>query len=273
MLDSTEPQVIEAGLELLGGRCDRQLGQLRGRRRPRLPVRPGDADLVKEHGAAVVALCIDEEGQARTARLEGAGRRPADRRPHRRTGACAVEDIVVDCLTFPIGTGQEETRRDGIETIEAIRELKRRHPEVQTTLGVSNVSFGLNPAARQVLNSVFLHECVNAGLDSAIVHAVEDPADGQDPGRAARGRARPGLRPPPRGLRPAAAVPGAVRGRRRRRRRGESRAEELAALPLYERLERRIVDGERNGLEADLDAALETRPAAGDHQRHAAGRA
>ena len=82
-----------------------------------------------------------------------------------------VEDILVDCLTFPIGTGQEETRRDGIETIEAIRELKRRYPQVQTTLGLSNVSFGLNPAARQVLNSVFLHECVNAGLDSAIVHA------------------------------------------------------------------------------------------------------
>ena len=82
-----------------------------------------------------------------------------------------VEDIIVDCLTFPIATGQEETRRDGIETIEAIRELKRRYPEVQTTLGLSNVSFGLNPAARQVLNSVFLAECVNAGLDSAIVHA------------------------------------------------------------------------------------------------------
>src|SRR6185503_16752397 len=82
-----------------------------------------------------------------------------------------VEDIIIDCLTFPISTGQDEVRRDAVETIEAIRELKRRHPEVQTTLGVSNVSFGLNPAARQVLNSVFLHECVQAGLDTAIVHA------------------------------------------------------------------------------------------------------
>src|SRR4029078_1811931 len=80
-----------------------------------------------------------------------------------------VEDIVVDCLTFPIGTGQEETRRDGVETIDAIKQLKRAYPEVQTTLAVSNVAFGLNPAARIVLNSVFLHECVNAGLDSAIV--------------------------------------------------------------------------------------------------------
>src|SRR5437763_13481708 len=83
----------------------------------------------------------------------------------------AVEDVFVDCLTFTIATGQEESRRDGLETIEGIRELKRRHPEVQTTLGLSNISFGLNPAARQVLNSAFLHECVEAGLDSAIVHA------------------------------------------------------------------------------------------------------
>ncbi len=82
-----------------------------------------------------------------------------------------VEDIIVDALTFPIATGQEETRRDGIETIEAIRAIKAQHPQVQTTLGLSNVSFGLNPAARVVLNSVFLHECVQAGLDSAIVHA------------------------------------------------------------------------------------------------------
>ena len=84
-----------------------------------------------------------------------------------------VEDIVVDTLTFPITTGQEEVRRDALETIEAIRELKRRYPDVQTTLGVSNVSFGLNAAARQVLNSVFLHECVNAGLDTAIVSAAK----------------------------------------------------------------------------------------------------
>jgi 5-methyltetrahydrofolate--homocysteine methyltransferase len=87
-----------------------------------------------------------------------------------RNWGMRVEDIIVDCLTFPIATGQEETRRDAVETIEAIAELKRRYPDVQTTLGVSNVSFGLKPAARAVLNSVFLAECVRAGLDSAIVH-------------------------------------------------------------------------------------------------------
>ena len=127
--------------------------------------------LVREHGAAVIALTIDERGQARTAEWKVAVAEPADRGPDRQLGHAHVEDIIVDCLTFPIATGQEETRRDGIETIEAIAELKRRYPDVQTTLGVSNVSFGLNPAARAVLNSVFLAECVRAGLDSAIVHA------------------------------------------------------------------------------------------------------
>src|SRR4029453_19421899 len=87
------------------------------------------------------------------------------------TWGLARSDILVDCLTFPIATGQEETRRDGIETIEAIREIAARYPGVNFTLGISNVSFGLNPAARQVLNSVFLHECQQAGLTSAIVHA------------------------------------------------------------------------------------------------------
>ncbi len=80
-------------------------------------------------------------------------------------------DILVDCLTFTLGTGQEESRRDGIATIEAIRQLKSRHPDVQTILGLSNISFGLKPVARTVLNSVFLAECTKAGLDAAIVHA------------------------------------------------------------------------------------------------------
>nr|WP_269451952.1 dihydropteroate synthase [Tessaracoccus coleopterorum] len=128
--------------------------------------------LVREHGAAVVALTIDEEGQARTAEWKV---RVASRLVDDLVGTWGMDvgDILVDCLTFPIATGQEETRRDGLETIEAIRELKRRYPGVRTTLGVSNVSFGLNPAARIVLNSVFLHECVLAGLDSAIVHSAK----------------------------------------------------------------------------------------------------
>ena len=163
VLDSTEPAVIEAGLELLGGRSvvnsvNYEDGDGPGSRFARvMPV-------VQEHGAAVVALCIDEEGQARTADWKV---RVATRLIEDLTAnwGMKVEDIVVDCLTFPIGTGQEETRRDGLETIEAIRQLKAAYPTVQTTLGVSNVSFGLNPAARITLNSVFLNECVKAGLD------------------------------------------------------------------------------------------------------------
>ena len=171
MLDSTEPEVLRAGLERLGGRSiinsvNFEDGDGPGSRYQRA------MELVDEHGAAVVALCIDEEGQARTAEWKV---RVAERLIADLTGNHGMyeSDIVVDTLTFPITTGQEEVRRDALETIEAIRELKRRHPDVQTTLGVSNVSFGLNAAARQVLNSVFLHECVNAGLDTAIVSAAK----------------------------------------------------------------------------------------------------
>ncbi|MFR9728224.1 methionine synthase [Saccharopolyspora sp. MS10] len=253
MVDSTEAAVIQAGLEHLGGRCAVNSVNYEDGDGPDSRFQKVMA-MVREHGATVVALCIDEEGQARTAewKLRIAERLIAD-----ITGNWGLDEsaIIIDCLVFPITTGQEEVRRDGIETIEAIRELKRRHPRVQTTLGLSNVSFGLNPAARQVLNSVFLNECREAGLDSAILNAskilpmskIEDEqrqvaldlvydrrAEDYDPlqklmqlfeGKTASST-------------------------------GASRAEELAKLPLFERLEKRIVDGERNGLEADLDAAM-----------------
>src|SRR5258708_37904107 len=113
--------------------------------------------LIREHGAAVIALTIDEQGQARTAEWKLA---VATRLIEDLTGnwGMRLSDIIVDCLTFPVSTGQEETRRDAIETIDAIRGLKRRYPGVQATLGVSNGSFGLTPAARSVRNSVFLAE-------------------------------------------------------------------------------------------------------------------
>ncbi|MEJ7695153.1 MAG: B12-binding domain-containing protein [Candidatus Limnocylindrales bacterium] len=168
-------------------------------------------------------------------------------------------DILIDALTFPIATGQEETRRDGIETLEAIAGIKSRHPQVQTTLGLSNVSFGLNPAARQVLNSVFLNECVRAGLDSAIVHASKILPMSKIPDEQREvaldmvyDRRREGYDPLQRFLQLFEGVD--VQSTR------ESRAAELAALPLTQRLERRIVDGERNGLEADLDLAMTNRP-------------
>ena len=123
----------------------------------------------REHGTAVVALTIDEEGQARTAEWKVA---VADRLIADLVGNWGMQigDIIVDCLTFPVTTGQEETRRDALETIKAIKQVTTKYPGIHTTLGISNVSFGLNPAARQVLNSVFLHECVEAGLDSGPVY-------------------------------------------------------------------------------------------------------
>ncbi len=258
MLDSTEPNVIEAGLEMLGGRCivnsvNFEDGDGPTSRYARV------MPIVAEHGAAVVALTIDEDGQARTADWKV---RVAARLIDDLTGrwGLTVADILVDCLTFPISTGQEETRRDAIETIEAIREIARRYPGINFTLGISNISFGLNPAARQVLNSVFLHECQQAGLTSAIVHASKILPMSKIPDEQREvaldmvyDRRRDGYDPLSRFIDLFEGVDAASAR--------ASRAEELAALPLEERLQRRIIDGERNGLEADLDAALVDRPA------------
>ncbi|MEV4948425.1 methionine synthase [Streptomyces sp. NPDC053755] len=258
VLDSTEVEVLRAGLEKLGGRAvinsvnyeDGDGPESRFAKVTRL---------AQEHGAALIALTIDEEGQARTVEHKVA---IAERIIADLTGNWGIHesDILIDTLTFTICTGQEESRKDGIATIEAIRELKRRHPQVQTTLGLSNISFGLNPAARILLNSVFLDECVKAGLDSAIVHAskilpiarfddeqvttaldliYDRRAEGYDPLQKLM-----------------ALFEGATTKSLK-----AGKAEELLALPLEERLKRRIIDGEKNGLEADLDEALQTTPA------------
>ncbi len=259
VLDSTEPAVLKAGLECLGGRSvinsvNYEDGDGPDSRFARI------MPLVQEHGAAVVALTIDEEGQARTAEWK---LRVATRLIEDLTGnwGMKIGDILIDALTFPIATGQEETRKDGIETINAIAALKSKYPDVQTTLGVSNVSFGLNPAARIVLNSVFLAEAVKAGLDSAIVHPS---------------KITPIARIEAEVLKVALDL---IYDRREYDEAGEctydpltkyleifegvetastkvSRAAELAALPLAQRLERRIIDGEKVGLEADLLEAL-----------------
>jgi 5-methyltetrahydrofolate--homocysteine methyltransferase len=262
MLDSTEIDVIEAGLEMLGGRSiinsvNFEDGDGPKSRYQRI------MPIIREHGAAVVALTIDEVGQARTAEDKV---RIASRLIDDLTGTWGmnVGDIIIDALTFTIATGLEESRRDALETIGAIREIKRIYPEVQTTLGLSNVSFGLNPAARQVLNSVFLHECQEAGLDSAIVHASKIlPMSKIDPDqrqtaldmiydkRSQESAGREAYDPLQRFLELFDGVD--VKSSK------QSRADELAGLPLDERLQRRIVDGERNGLEADLDEAMTTR--------------
>ena len=164
-----------------------------------------------------------------------------------------LSDIIVDTPDLPHRhrPGGDPPGRD--RDHRGDRELKRRYPDVQTTLGLSNVSFGLNPAARPVLNSVFLAECVQAGLDSAIVHAAKILPVARIPDEQRRspwtwsttGAAAAGYDPLSRFLDLFEGVDTAAVK--------ESRAEELAALPLCERLERRIIDGERNGLEADLD--------------------
>ncbi|EID55704.1 methionine synthase [Saccharomonospora xinjiangensis] len=253
MVDSTEPDVVRTGLEHLGGRCainsvNYEDGTGQESRYQRV------MELAVEHGAAVVVTCIDEEGQARTADWKV---RIAERAIEDLTTnwGLDISSIIIDCLVFPITTGQEEVRKDAAETIEAIRTLKTRHPDVLTTLGLSNVSFGLNPAARQVLNSVFLHECREAGLDSAILNSskilpmnkIDDEAR-QVALDLVYDRRRDGYDPLQR-------LMGLFEGKTASSTR-ESRAEELAKLPLFERLEKRIVEGEVNGLEADLDAAM-----------------
>lgn len=258
VIDSTEPAVIKAGLELIGGRpvvnsVNFEDGDGPGSRFA--TVMP----LVKEHGAAVIALTIDEEGQARTREDKV---RIASRLVDTLMNdwGLRVDDIIVDALTFPIATGQEETRRDAIETIGAIADITAKYPGIHTTLGVSNVSFGLNPASRAVLNSVFLHEASEAGLDTAIIDAAKilplasipeeqrqvawdlvwDKREYADDGTLT-------YDPLARILEMFEGVDSAALK--------DQRQAELAAMPVNKRLEQRIIDGESKGLEDDLDLA------------------
>ena len=259
MLDSTEPPVIEAGLECLGGRAVINSVNFEDGDGPEsrfARVMP----IVKEHGAAVVALTIDEEGQARTPEWK---LRVAHRLIDTLTTTWGMRqgDILIDFLTFTLGTGQEESRQDGIATIEAIRQLRQTHPQVGTTLGLSNISFGLKPAVRVVLNSVFLHECQKAGLSSAIVHASKIVPMNRIPDEQREcaldlvyDRRRPATGDTP-AYDPLLALLQMFEGVEADTG-GKSRNDLLMELPLDERLSRRIIDGEKNGLEADLDEAM-----------------
>jgi 5-methyltetrahydrofolate--homocysteine methyltransferase len=166
MFDSTEWQKMEAGLQHAGGKCilnstNYEDGEPRFAR---------VLELAKKFGAGVVIGTIDEQGMARTA----AGKFEIAKRAYEQATqkyAIPADDIFFDSLALPISTGIEEDRRNALETIEGIRHIKRELPGCFTILGVSNISFGLNPASRVVLNSVFLHDAVEAGLDAAIVNA------------------------------------------------------------------------------------------------------
>ncbi len=252
MLDSTEAPVIEAGLQRIAGKpllnsVNLEDGDAPGTRFDRF------LSLAREYGAAVVCTCIDQEGQARTA---GWKLRAARAIYDRAVGHYGMDpnDLLFDPLVLPISTGMEEGRRDGIETLDGIRLIKQELPGAGTIVGLSNISFGLNPAARHALNSVFLHECQQAGLDAAIVHAARimplnkidprtvevcldliydrrDPSTGYDPLQELLGLFE--------GVSATAVV-----------------KEDRSGWPVEKRLAQRIIDGDRDGLEADLDQAL-----------------
>ena len=259
VLDSTEPQVLEAGLRWLGGRAVLNSANLEdgfapGSRFDRV------LRLAKEFGSAVICLLIDEEGQARDVEWK---MRVAHRIHQLAVHEYGLEpgDLIFDALTFPLSTGDDDLRRDALATIEAIGRIKAELPGVHTTLGLSNVSFGLSPAARHVLNSVFLHSCTQAGLDSAIVHASKIlpmsriPDEQRDvcldliedlrgtAGRLSNGDEK--YDPLMKLLDVFADV-----------KEQEVEKEDRSGWPVEQRLSARIIDGDRDGLTGELDEAL-----------------
>jgi 5-methyltetrahydrofolate--homocysteine methyltransferase len=166
MIDSTEAPVIEQALQIFAGKCIiNSINMEDGEERINKIV-----PMCKKYGAAVVALTIDETGMAKTVHAKLAvARRMYDLSVNKFR--MKPSDLIFDTLTFTLGSGDEEFRKAGIETIEGIRLIKKEFPEVKTLLGVSNISFGLAPHIRHVLNSVFLHYAIEAGLDMAIVNA------------------------------------------------------------------------------------------------------
>ena len=255
VVDSTEPEVVEVAFKHLGGRpilnsINLEEGTGEDTRLAK------NLSLARRFGAAVIAGTIEEKGQATTAewKLDVARRLldicvEAGLEPH---------DVIYDPLALPISTGMEEARRYGIETLDAIERIKKELPGTLTTLGISNVSFGLNPAGRQVLNSVYLDECVKRGLDMAIVSPAQIlplariPQEQRDVAlEIIYDKRREGYDPLAKFLE---LFEGATISK-------TATEDALAALPLDERLGQRIVDAARKGLEDDLAAALEVKPA------------
>ena len=247
VFDSTEPPVIETALKLYGGKAIVNSINLEDGERKIRRVLP----LIRRHGAAAIALTIDEEGQARTTEWK--------LRVARRIYDLAVTeygmepgDLLFDFLTFPLSGGQEDLRKDAMETFAAIKQMKAEFPGIHTTLGVSNCSFGLKPAARRVLNSVFLYEAVEHGLDSAIVNAKQIVPLNRIPEEqlnTARDliydRRREGYDP----LHHFISLFENMEATK------ETKADR-SKLPVEQRLQQRIIDGDRRGLDDDLDEAM-----------------
>jgi 5-methyltetrahydrofolate--homocysteine methyltransferase len=251
VFDSTEPPVIETALKLYGGKAIVNSINLEAGLEKISRVLP----IIRRHGAAAIALTIDEEGQARTAEWKvRVARRIHDIAVH--DFGMEPADLLFDCLTFPLSSGQEELRKDAMETLNAIRQVKEELPGVHTVLGVSNCSFGLKPPARRVLNSVFLHEAVQHGLDAAIVNAKQIVPLNRIPAEQLEAaldliydRRREGYDPLTHfmGLFEGVETEKAVKVDR-------------STLPVNERLRQRIIDGDRRGIETDLDDALREMP-------------
>ncbi|MBI2620487.1 MAG: methionine synthase [Ignavibacteriales bacterium] len=255
VIDSTEAPVIEAALQRIGGKAIVNSINLEDGEERIKAVLP----LCKKYGAAVIALTIDESGMAKTAEAKLAVARRIYDIAVKRYGM-KPHDVIFDALTFTLGSGDEEFRKAGKETIEAIQLIKRELPGVHTVLGVSNISFGLAPHARHVLNSVFLHHAVGAGLDMAIVHAskimplykIEERIrevcrrlifdERQFEGTAEN---RTTIYDPLTELLTYATG-----------KKGEPRQDRAKAGTVEERLKNRIIDGDRPGLQQDLDEAL-----------------
>ncbi|MEZ5381867.1 MAG: methionine synthase [Microthrixaceae bacterium] len=259
VLDSTEPEVMEAGLRWMGGRAilnsaNLEDGEAEGSRLDRV------MKLAAQYGAAVICLLIDERGQARDVEWKVAIAHRIHDLAVNRYGL-EPSDLIFDALTFPLSTGDDDLRGDAMATIDAIARIKEELPGVHTTLGVSNVSFGLKPAARHVLNSVFLNECVKAGLDSAIVHAA---------------RIMPLAKIPEEQREVALDLIFDRRGTEGTLAEGDDQYDPLAKLldvfsdvnaaeavvedrtdwTIEDHLSHRIIDGDREGLTEDLDAAM-----------------
>jgi 5-methyltetrahydrofolate--homocysteine methyltransferase len=245
VIDSTEAAVIERALQRIGGKAVVNSINLEdGEERIRAVV-----PLCRKYGAAVIALTIDEQGMAKSADAKVA----IARRIHDLvvgTYGMKPGDLIVDTLTFTLGSGDEAYRRAAIETLDAIRRIKRELPGVRTLLGVSNISFGLSPAARHVLNSVFLHEATQAGLDLAIVHAgkIMPLYRIDERGRELSRRLVHDERTPTDPLAELIAYYA--------ERKGEKKQESARHAEVEERLKQRVVDGDGVGLQADIEEAL-----------------
>jgi 5-methyltetrahydrofolate--homocysteine methyltransferase len=250
MLDSTEWEKMEAGLEYAGGKCILNSTNYEDGEPRFYKV----LDLCKEYGAAVVIGLIDEDGMARTAedKLKIARRAYKDTVGH----GIQAHDIFFDPLALPISTGIEEDRANAAQTIKAIRQIKEEMPEANIILGVSNISFGLNPAARVVLNSVFLNDAVEAGMNSAIVNAIKIlPLNRFNEKEIEVARELIYDQRKFDGdvctYDPLTIFTTLFEGKKR-----QSLKQDISVLPIEEKLQRHIIDGEKIGLEDSLNSAL-----------------